>query len=263
MEGLFTASNSKHLLLPIIIVGIAFLTASYITWHKKHRIHKILYNTIIVFLIIYLPLLDYWSFWKVSWFWPSDFYHGSGSVLTSSDNFQFGYYPITQIVFNTLSILSSFLFLFTTILFIKNINLKQPNIYKLFNWIPLVNSFSLSYQINKMINQKWTNRVLIAFWAFFSFLFIYYRFIAGWLYFEGFDSITFIDNLLFPNAENNSEEIQKYDIGYTYITDIINIVTPPLMYISGVLTLFATTVIKKNKEAVLNLEISKIGKDEI
>ncbi|WP_203255844.1 hypothetical protein [Hyunsoonleella ulvae] len=261
MEGLFSASNSNHLLLPIIIVGAAFLTASYITWHKKHRIHKILSNAIIAFLIIYLPLLDYWSFWKASWFWPSDFYHESGIVLTSSDDFQFGYYPITQIIFNTLSILSGFLFLFTTILFIKNVNLKQPNINKLFNWIPLINSFSLGYQIKKMTNQKWTNRALILFWSFFTFLFTYYNFVVGWLYFEGFDSITFIDKILFPHAENHTEENNNYDIGYTYVADIISVVTPPLKYISGILTLLVLIVIKKNTESELDAEISKIGRN--
>ncbi|GGD24741.1 hypothetical protein [Hyunsoonleella pacifica] len=112
-----------------------------------------------------------------------------------------------------------------------------------------------------MINQKWTNKVLLAFWAFFSFLFICYRFIAGWLYFVGFDSITFIDKILFPHAESHTEENNNYDIGYTYVADIISVVTPPLKYISGILTLLVLIVIKKNTESELDSEISKIGKN--
>lgn len=255
MDNLFTASNSNLFIIPFILIGTATLSASYIIWHKKNKISKILIRSLIIFLIAYLPLLDYWSFWKVSWFWPSGFFHASGNILGN----EFGYYPKTLIVFEILTISTNFLFLFSTILFIRQINLKLKNIYRFLNWIPLINSFSIGYQIKNLINSKWQNILLVKLWIVFSFLFIYYRLFAGGLYLQGFDSITFIYDLIFTNASDTPDQVQQYDIGYTFITDLLNIITPPLFFVSGILTLLIIKYIKSQHDEKLDLEIAEIG----
>ncbi len=259
MEGTFTSSNFKFLITPFMIIVVVLLSTAYIIWHKKDKIDRILSLSLITFLVLYFPLIDYYTFWNISVFWPDDFYHQSDQIIPSSGDTPYGHYPTVKMIFNILSIVSSFIFLFSSILFIKTINLKQNNNLRFLNWFPLINSFTLGHQIKKTLNKKWYNILLLKIWVIFTFLLIYYKFFAGWLYFYlGFDSISFIGDILYPNTPE-FENSEYYDVGYTFIADLLSIIIPPLLYVSGILTFLIVKQIKKQRNYEFDAEISKIG----
>ncbi|TYA84136.1 hypothetical protein FUA24_05645 [Seonamhaeicola marinus] len=213
-------------------------------------------------MIVYIPLLDYWAYWKTPFLWPSDFYYndGSGSLLYPSDDEKLGYYPTAQAIFNILSTVTGFLSVFSTILFITFINKKRKNKFYFLNWIPLINSFSIGIQIVKILKPKLPQILLIKFWVFLSFMFIYYRFFAGWLYFLGLDSVSFIGDVFYPATEE-TEAAENYGYGYIYISDLLTLINPPLFYISGLLSFLVFKLIYKKHIKSFDFQISEIGKD--
>ncbi|AXP81569.1 hypothetical protein CJ739_2496 [Mariniflexile rhizosphaerae] len=237
----FETSNSEFLLPFLIVIGISVLFAIYILRHKKEKIKFFLYRSIVIFLIIYFPIVEYWSIWTSWSIWPNDFSPENQSILSSSSGIAYGNYPILNGVFNLLSIISELLLTFSIILFISLINTHvQKN--KILNWIPLINIFSIGIILSKVYKFKWSFKIIVIFWALITFMWVYYRFLAFPLYLLGIDSITILDKILFPDFNETQLLEDDYIIGYTYLADILKIILPALKFISGLLTLI---IVKK------------------
>lgn len=249
---LFTTNNSEiiieKILIYLLLFGVPLSASMLILKHKANRINYFLSISTILFLIFYLPIVEYFSIWTEISFWPQDFYpnFGGGSVLNAPSH------PNYNRVFGFLSIISQFLLFFSIFLFIHKI--KKIFSITLVNdtfilWIPIINSIIIGYKLVNFFKDKTIYQIAALLWIIFSSLWVYYRFLAAPLSLIGVDSFSIIDQILFGENKQQLTDMQvsgspQTILSYTIITDLISIITPALTYISGLLTFVIINKIK-------------------
>lgn len=230
----FKSANPFIDIFSLIIIGAAVILSVLIIRYRKENLRSYLLIAIGIFLVFYLPILEYWSIWKSWSLWPAGFTpNGSASVLYG------GGYPTADIVYKLLYLISQTALFLSVILFIEFVT----RIFELGNrpihWIPGINIISLGLQINRSLKLSTAYKILLLLWAISSLLWVYYRFLAMPLFLLGFDSISFLDQWLFngyPDAGSSAAEIDGLDFPYLYFAELVNIVVFPLTYAAGICT---------------------------
>ena len=251
-------ASNEELLLPIFLFIIVIIIASILTAKQwKGSLLKVLIILLSTFLIVYIPVVEYWSNWTDSKiFWPNDFIANSsviidGETVAANTLFDKGY--------ALLSLISQFLIYYTVLTFIYFITNNQQSeltIKKWISWVPVINIFSIALILNRLLNKSWSSKATLITWVASTSIWVYYTFFALILTYWDVDSFSIIDHFLFGNfyqefmADADPEYIKMTStpIGYqmSYLSDLVNIITPIFTFISGGSLLFILQKIKKN-----------------
>lgn len=232
-------------------LGLAYFSYK----HYQGDKFKLMIKALVAFLILYFPILEYWSIWipGIS-FWPEGFTPGSGSILsyTMID------YTVSKNVYWVLDFSSSIIRSYTFFFLIFLVNDQENLRTKVVNWIPLVNIFSIGLCLMKRAYLEWKN-VLIPFWVISMFTWFYYNVLALPLAMIGFNSYSWIDQLLFGHGSDTVLNENTTDFmftptgyGFTYLMDLSQIITPVPYFLSGIMTLIL----------VWNMRKSELGNEE-
>lgn len=246
MQDSFVADNNTLLLIPLLLLLAAIAIVVVITRLAKHGLTKYLNFFLIGYIVLYLPVFDYYFPYSTKrLFWPGDYWANYSSYMQEGHEYK----GVLDFVFNTLTISTTILTICSIALFIIFCNriFNQEVIKTWINWIPVINIFSLSYLFYKNLSFSKANHVLISIWALLTLLWVYVRIIGVILIFV-FDIETYtpLAKFLFILSEEDlPSEHAGYDSGFVRTMDLVVVMSPPFQYLSGIFTFVMFKQLKK------------------
>ncbi len=195
---------------------------------------KPLIISLVVFLLIYFPILEYWSIWfdEIS-FWPEGFYPYSRSVIESPLLPDYSFY---QMVYNSCFIISMTALFSAKLTFIHEVN-RKTNQKRLLviNYIPLLNLFSIPFSIYRFSKADWVKDTVLATWITSVILYVFYIKLAPLLALFGLDLLNPLTKIIWnedPNSFKWEDEFTNpTGYSFTMLFDIVNIVRPAFLFI--------------------------------
>jgi len=242
----FESSNDNIFWFLVLFLVAAIISVFYIVRYQKGKLNNISLLVHVLFLITYFPILEYWSIWTSWSLWPEKFIPNNQSLLAELSEQES--FLRSNFIYNSLNIISEYFLFLGIILFLFQVNYRGKR--KFLKWIPIINVIVIAKYFIKLFTSK-IMKVVTVLWLIFSILWIYYRFLAGPLVLIGVDSFSVISSLLFDDQNNATGDYFNYEypllMGYAYFSDLINIITPFLTYVSGILTCILIKMVNKFK----------------
>ena len=232
-----------QLVLPLLL---GFVTIA--KWRDK--LLGILFIAISLILIVKLPVLQYWLVAVAQ---------GDARMSEYMEwlEDQLGFDEVYAQVTYLSEVISGVLTFYCLPLFVHSVNKADKELStgaNVLNWIPVVNGITLGLSLNRLFIGNWMHKVIVPLWSVLVIVWMHYRFLAGTLIFMGVDTVSFAGYFLYGEEAVEETNEAGWPLGkdsYTYLTDLLYLITLFTSFVAGFATLVVVALLQKRRAAAL------------